>query len=105
MIIECETTRLIHKNENFQLLACVPIGEYQNLAIHPRYHTITIKDPTNRLVINKTYTLEVSELPNQRYGMQYLLEDIPSLSFSDASDIDDDMELELLQEIMTEQQA
>lgn len=105
MIIECETTRLIHKNENFQLLACVPIGEYQNLAIHPRYHTITIKDPTNRLVLNKTYTLEVSELPNQRYGMQYLLEDIPSLSFSDASDIDDDMEFELLQEIMTEQQA
>lgn len=105
MIIECETTRLIHKNENFQLLACVPIGEYQNLAIHQRYHTITIKDPTNRLVLNKTYTLEVSELPNQRYGMQYLLEDIPSLSFSDASDIDDDMELELLQEIMTTQQA
>ena len=105
MIIECETTRLIHKNENFQLLACVPIGEYQNLAIHPRYHTITIKDPTNRLVLNKTYTLEVSELPNSRYGMQYLLEDIPSLSFNDASDIDDDMELELLQEIMTEQQA
>lgn len=105
MIIECETTRLIHKNENFQLLACIPIGEYQNLAIHPRYHTITIKDPTNRLVLNKTYTLKVSELPNSRYGMQYLLEDIPSLSFNDASDIDDDMELELLQEIMTEQQA
>ena len=105
MIIECETTRLIHKNENFQLLACVPIGEYQSLAIHPRYHTITIKDPTNRLVLSKTYTLEVSELPNQRYGMQYLLEDIPSLSFSDASDIDDNMEFELLQEIMTEQQA
>lgn len=105
MVIECEVTRLIHKNENFQLVACVPIGEYQNLAIHPRYHTITIKDPTNRLVLNKTYTLDVSELPNSRYGMQYFLEDIPSLSFNNANDINDDMELELLQEIMTEQQA
>ena len=105
MKIECEVTRLIHKNNDFQLVACIPIGEYENLAIHPRFHTITIKDPTNRLVLNKTYTLEVSELPNQRYGMQYLLEDIPSLSFNDASDIDDDMEIELLQEIMTEQQA
>ena len=92
MKIECEVTRLIHKNNDFQLVACIPIGEYENLAIHPRFHTITIKDPTNRLVLNKTYTLEVSELPNQRYGMQYLLEDIPSLSFSDASEIDDNME-------------
>ena len=105
MIIECETIRRIHKNENFQLIACMPIGEYQNLAIHPRYHTITIKDPTNRLVPNKTYTLEVSELPNVQYGMQYLLEDIPSLSFSNTSDIDDKMEFELLQEIMSEHQA
>ena len=48
MRIECETTRLIHKNNDFQLVACIPIGEYENLAIHPRYHTITIKDPTNR---------------------------------------------------------
>ena len=105
MLIECEVVRLIHTNESFQLLACVPIGEYDNLIINPRYHTITIKDTDHRLILHKTYTLEVSELPNSRYGMQYLLEDIPSLSFSDASDIDDDMELELLQEIMTEQQA
>ena len=30
MLIECEVVRLIHTNENFQLLACVPIGEYDN---------------------------------------------------------------------------
>ena len=105
MLIECEAVRLIHKNENFQLVACVPIGEYDNLVIHPRYHTITIKDTSNRLVVYKTYTLEISELPNSRYGMQYLLEDIPSLSFADTSDINDKMELELLCEIMSEQQA
>lgn len=105
MIVECEVVRLIHKNENFQLVACVPIGEYDNLVIHPRYHTITIKDTSNRLVVYKTYTLEISELPNSRYGMQYLLEDIPSLSFADTSDINDNMELELLCEIMSEQQA
>ena len=103
MLIECEAVRLIHKNENFQLVACVPIGEYDNLVIHPRYHTITIKDTSNRLVVYKTYTLEISELPNSRYGMQYLLEDIPSLSFADTSDINDKMELELLCEIMSEQ--
>ena len=58
MKIECEVTRLIHKNNDFQLVACIPIGEYENLAIHPRFHTITIKDPTNRLVLNKTYTFD-----------------------------------------------
>lgn len=105
MIIECEVVRLIHKNENFQLLACVPIGEYDNLVINPRYHTITIKDTDHRLILHKTYTLEVSELPSSRYGMQYLLEDIPSLSFNEIMDISDDMEFELLQEIMTKQQA
>ena len=91
MIIECEVVRLIHKNENFQLLACVPIGEYDNLIINPRYHTITIKDTDHRLILHKTYTLEVSELPSSRYGMQYLLEDIPSLSFNEIMDISDDM--------------
>ena len=105
MLIECEIVRLIHTNENFQLLACVPIGEYDNLVIHPKYHTITIKDTSHRLVLHKIYTLEVSELPNSRYGMQYLLEDIPSLSFNDVQDITDDQEFELLQEIMTKSQA
>ncbi len=105
MLIQCEIVRLIHKNENFQLVACVPIGEYDNLIIHPRYHTITIKDTLNRLVVSKIYTLEISELPNSKYGMQYLLEDIPSLSFADTSDINDKMEFELLCEIMSEQQA
>ena len=105
MVIECEVTRLIHKNENFQLVACIPIGEYENLVIHPRYHTITIKDPTNRLILHKTYTLDIDELPNSKYGMQYLLIDIPSISFANVDDIDDKMELELLEEIMTKQQA
>ena len=105
MLIECEIVRLIHTNENFQLLACVPIGEYDNLVIHPKYHTITIKDTSHRLVLHKIYTLEISELPNSRYGMQYLLEDIPSLSFNDVQDITDDQEFELLQEIMTKSQA
>ncbi len=54
MLIECEVVSLIHKNENFQLVACVPIGEYDNLIIHPRYHTITIKDTSNRLIVYKT---------------------------------------------------
>ena len=105
MIVKCETARLIHKNENFQLIACVPIGEYDNLAINQRYHTITIKDPTNYLTIGKIYTLEVKELPTTKYGTQYYLESIPSLAFDDINAIDDDMELELLKEIMTDQQA
>ena len=103
--IKCETIRLIHKNENFQLIACVPIGEYKDLAIHPTYHTITIKDPTNRLVLNKIYTVELSEIRNERYGTQYYLEAIPSLSFDNIQDITDDMEMDLLTEIMTYSQA
>ena len=105
MIINCETIRLIHKNENFQLVACIPIGEYDNLAINPRYQTITVKDPSNHLVIGKNYTLEVTETPPTKYGVQYYLESIPSLAFENVGDISDDMELELLSEIMTEQQA
>lgn len=105
MIVKCETIRLIHKNENFQLVACIPIGEYEDLVINPRYQTITVKDPTNDLVIGKVYTLDVRELPPTKYGTQYYLESIPSLAFNDINDIDEDMELELLKEIMTDQQA
>ena len=105
MIIKCETTKIIHSNENFQLVSCIPIGEYDNIVVHPQYHTATIKDPMHRLVERKQYTLDISELPPNKYGQQYLLVDIPSLSFDNIDDISEDMELELLCEIMTPRQA
>ena len=55
--------------------------------------------------MDKIYTINVDEQPPNKYGTQYLLIDIPSLSFNDVADITDDMEYELLQEIMTETQA
>lgn len=105
MIIECETTRIIHKNENFQLVGCIPIGEYNNLATNPRYGTITIKDTGHRLVENKRYKIAIEPLPPNKYGQQYMLLDIPSLSFNEIEDITDEMELELLEQVMSEQQA
>ena len=73
MRIECEVTRLIHKNNDFQLVACIPIGEYENLAIHPRFHTITIKDPTNRLVLNKTSISNFAKISKE----QEFIKEIP----------------------------
>ena len=106
MIIKCQVARIIHSNENFQLCACIPIGDYpRDLAVHNKYHTFTVKDTDHRLVVNKNYTVSISELPATKYGIQYLLVDIPSLSFEDVEDITDDIELELLQEIMTDSQA
>lgn len=105
MIVTCETTRIIHSNDNFQLVGCIPIGEYDNLVVHPTYHNFTVKDPSHRLIEHKRYTLDISELPPTKYGVSYVLNDIPSLSFQDPSDITDDMELELLYEIMSKTQA
>lgn len=105
MIVNCEAVRLIHKNDNFQLVACIPIGEYDNLAVNPRYHTIAVKDVQHRLAVNKKYELELNELSPTQYGTTYLLVDIPALSFEDVKDITDDMDYELLTEIMSEQQA
>lgn len=105
MIITGEITRVIHQNENFKLVGCIPIGEYSGLYIHPTYHTITIKDTQNRLLPNKRYTLDIDELPANKYGTQYILNSIPSLSFNKVDDITDEMEYELLQEIMNENQA
>lgn len=104
MIVDCQIARIIHSNESFQLLGAIPIGEHE-LVLHPTYRTFTIKDTGHRLVVNKNYTLEVEEQPPNKYGTQYLLKDIPSLSFDKIDDITDDMELELLQEIMNEKQA
>lgn len=104
MIVDCQIGRVIYNCENFQLLGAVPIGEH-NLVLHPTYRTFTIKDTGHRLVVNKNYTLEIEEQPPNKYGTQYLLKDIPSLSFDKIDDITDDMELELLQEIMNEKQA
>lgn len=105
MQVTCETTKIIHNNENFQLVGCIPIGTYPDLVVHPQYHNFTVKDLSHRLVERKQYTLEISELPPTKWGVQYLLEDIPSLSFKNAKDITDDMELELLYEIMSKSQA
>ena len=55
MIVNCEAVRIIHRNENFQLVACMPIGTYDNLAISPQYHTISVKDNQHRLSTNKKY--------------------------------------------------
>lgn len=104
MIIDCQTTRIIHTNESFQLVSAIPIGEH-NLVLHPTYRTFTIKDTGHRLVADKNYTLDIEEMPPTKYGTQYLLKDIPSLSFDKIDDITDDMELELLQEIMNKKQA
>lgn len=106
MLVKCQVARIIHSNENFQLVACMPIGDFPHgLAIHPTYHTFTVKDTDHRLIVDKIYTINVDEQPPTKYGIQYLLIDIPSLSFNDVADITDDMEYELLQEIMTETQA
>lgn len=105
MIVNCEAIRTIHRNDKFQLIACIPIGEYDNLAINPRYHTIAVKDTQHRLTVNKKYELELKELPPTQYGTTYLLVDIPALSFDDIKDITDDMDYELLTEIMSESQA
>lgn len=104
MVVDCQIGRIIYNCENFQLLGAIPIGEH-DLVLHPTYRTFTIKDTGHRLVVNKNYTLEVEEQPPNKYGTQYLLKDIPSLSFDKIDDITDDMELELLQEIMNEKQA
>lgn len=104
MIVDCQIARVIHSNESFQLLGAIPIGEHE-LVLHPTYRTFTIRDNGHRLVVDKNYTLEIEEQPPNKYGTQYLLKDIPSLSFNKIDDITDDMELELLQEIMNEQQA
>lgn len=106
MIVTCIATRIIHNNENFQLVGCMPIGDFpRELVIHPTYHTFVVKDTDHRLIVDKNYTINIDELPKNRYGTQYLLIDIPSLSFNQVADITDDMEHELLQEIMTESQA
>ena len=106
MIVNCEAVRLIHRNENYQLVECMPMGDdYDNLSVHPQYHTITVKDSQHRLSPNKRYELDLSELPPTRYGTSYLLLNIPALSFNDINDITDDMDYELLTEIMSEQQA
>ena len=105
MIVKCETTRIIHSNDNFQLVACIPIGEYNDLDIHKVYHTISVKDNHHRLVTNKTYTLNVEAMPPSKYGTTYLLIDIPDLSFNKIEDITDKMEYELLLEIMSKNQA
>lgn len=105
MLIKCQVARVIHSNENFQLVGCIPIGDFEGISIHPVYHTFTVKDTSHRLTPNKNYTLDIKELPATKYGVSYLLQDIPSLSFERVDDITDDMELELLEEIMNESQA
>ena len=105
MIIKCETVRIIHTNENFQLIAAIPMGDMKGLDINPRYRTISIKDEGHRLVLDKKYTLDVEAMPKTKYGTTYLLRDIPTLSFNSPSDITDEMEKELLLEITTKRQA
>ena len=106
MRITCFTDRIIHSNENFQLVGCMPMGDYDDsLVLNSKYHNFTVKDTNHRLRERKQYTIDVTELPPTKWGVQYLLEDIPSLSFDSIDAITDDLELDLLREIMNDQQA
>ena len=106
MRVTCFTDRIIHSNENFQLVGCMPIGDYDNsLVLNSRYHNFTVKDTNHRLNERRQYTIDITELPPTKWGIQYLLEDIPSLSFDSIDAITDDLEFDLLCEIMNDQQA
>lgn len=105
MILEIKVKKLVHANDNFQVLGCIPLGDYPSeLVLHPTYHNFTVIDYSLRLQENRNYKVEV-EAEQSKRGLQYRLISIPSLEFESVTDITDDMELQLLEEITTPLQA
>lgn len=100
-IVDVEVTRIVHKNEKFQIVGAIPFSNDSNIKLN-KYGNITIRDETLSLEQKARYKVELEEQPPTKWGTQYLLVSFPDFTFDDINDITEETEVKLLHEIMSE---
>lgn len=95
------TKELFH-NENFYIISFNPIGEYPPELKLSKYNSFVCKGELAFITIGKQYNLIIEEGAIDKYGVSYIITDIPCLKLDE---ITDDIELDILNEITTPKQA
>lgn len=104
IIVDVKVTRIVHKNEKFQIVGAVPFSNDSSIKLN-KYGNITIRDETLSLEKGAKYKVEIAEQPPTKWGTQYLLISFPDFTFDDINDITEETEIKLLHEIMSESLA
>ena len=104
IIVDVEVTRIVHKNEKFQIVGAMPFSNDSSIKLN-KYGNITIRDETLSLEKGAKYKVEIAEQPPTKWGTQYLLISFPDFTFDDINDITEETEIKLLHEIMSESLA
>jgi hypothetical protein len=95
------TKELFH-NENFYIISFNPIREYPSELKLSKYNSFVCKGELAFITIGKQYNLIIEEGTIDKYGVSYIITDIPYLKLDE---ITDDIELDILKEITTDSQA
>jgi hypothetical protein len=102
---KCKIIKQVYGKDNFRIFGCIPLDD-ANIELNS-YGNFTITGDLGMLETNNEYELELEEVES-KYGKQYKVLSIPTLSKFDIKDINDltnESELSMLSNIMTEQQA
>lgn len=100
---KCKVKKKIWGNENYQVLSCVPNVDMPNVKLSD-YGNFTVKDTMLMLEVDKWYELELEET-EFRGQIQYNLISVPSMNEVTIESLTDEVELEILNDITTPEQA
>lgn len=106
IICDCKIIKTIYSKDNFQIYSCVPTTVDYDVVIS-KYGNFTILGDLSLLEVGKEYQLELEE-EDGKYGKQYKVISIPSLSkfkIDNINDLTSAKEIELLKHIMSDSQA
>ena len=92
--VKARVIREVYRNGDFRILAIMPFGRH-NLELN-KYGNCSITGDLAFLDVDKEYTFILKEGKPSKYGMSYIVEDVPSMKLKDLKDLTYDEKFEIL---------
>lgn len=92
--VKARVTFEVYRNGDFRILAIMPFGRH-NLELN-KYGNCSITGDLAFLDVGKEYTFILKEGKPSKYGMSYIVEDVPSMKLKNLKDLTYDEKFEIL---------
>lgn len=100
--VRAKIDKTIYKNDTFRILACTPVGTYDNLVVN-RYGDFIIKGDLDLFEENREYDMYLVQDSHPTYGLQYRVVNIPMVE--NLEELTPEQNFNLLKQITTDRQA
>ena len=96
IIVKCKADKELCNNNGYRIIGFSPLQKYDELKLS-KYFTFTVKGSTFPFItIGKEYTIEIEEMPSDKFGVSYSLLSCPSLDAIDLKNLTRDEAKEIL---------